>query len=224
MRTAFHHQLDALSHSIADICERSGTAMARATEALLSADIVLAETVISAHRDFITRSNQAETAAYNLLLLQAPVASDLRAVLSSLKNAADVYRMAALALHVADTVRLRHPCPAIPDDIKPHFAEMGRIAVDLSRSATEVVLSGNADHAAKLAYDDDAMDELHRLAFTIVMDRQWSHTVTTAVDVTLLSRYYERFADHAVTVGQRVIFQATGSQVAVPRVGRNQSA
>lgn len=101
---------------------------------------------------------------------------------------------------------------------------MGRIAVDLSRSATEVVLSVNADHAAKLAYDDDAMDELHRLAFTIVMDRQWSHTVTTAVDVTLLSRYYERFADHAVTVGQRVIFQATGSQVAVPRVGRNQSA
>ncbi|OBA59080.1 phosphate transport system regulatory protein PhoU [Mycobacterium sp. 1100029.7] len=214
MRTAFRHQLDALSQSIADMCARSGDTMARATDSLLHADIVAAETVISGHQDFVHRANRAETAAYNLLLLQAPVATDLRAVLGSLKNVADVYRMAALALHVADTVRLRHPRPAIPDDIKSCFAEMGRIAVDLSRSATDVVLSGNADQAAELAYDDDAMDELHRLVFSIVMDRRWSHTVTTAVDVTLLSRYYERFADHAVTVGQRVIFQAKGSHIA----------
>ncbi len=175
MRTAFHHQLDALSQSIADMCDRSGTAMAQATEALLGSDIVLAETVISAHHGFIVQVNHAETTAYNLLLLQAPVASDLRAVLASLKNVADVYRMAALALQVADTVRLRHPSPTILDDIVPHFAKMGRIAVDLSRDATEVVLSGT-DHAVRIAYDD-AMDELHWLVFAIVMDRQWSHTV-----------------------------------------------
>jgi phosphate transport system protein len=98
---------------------------------------------------------------------------------------------------------------------------MGRIAVHLSRTATNVVLSGDPDQAAKLAYDDDAMDELHRLLFSILMDRQWSHTVATAVDVTLLSRYYERFADHAVTVGQRVIFQATGTHVAQHQVEQN---
>jgi phosphate transport system protein len=211
MRTAFHHQLDALSQSIAQMCTLSGDAMACATEALLGADIVAAEAVISGHQDFVDRANRAEHAAYNLLLLQAPVATDLRAVLGGLKNVADVSRMAALALHVADTVRLRHPSPTIPDDIKACFAQMGCIAVALSRSATDVVLSGNVHQAAELAYDDDAMDELHRLVFSIVMDRQWSHTVTTAVDVTLLSRYYERFADHAVTIGQRVIFQANGS-------------
>lgn len=119
--------------------------------------------------------------------------------------------MAALALHVADTARLRHPASALPDDVKPYFVEMGRIAVDLSRSATKVVLSGNPEQAAELADDDDAMDELHRLVFTILMDRQWSHTVAAAVDVTLLSRYYVRFTDHAVMVGRRVIFQANGS-------------
>jgi phosphate transport system protein len=214
MRTAFHHQLDALSQSIADMCELSGSAMAQATEALLGADIVLAEAVISDHPPFMARATQIENDAYNLLLLQAPVATDLRAVLGSLQNVSDVYRMAALALHVADTVRLRHPSSAIPDDIRSHFAEMGRIAVDLSRAATQAVLSGNAEQAAELAHDDDVMDELHRLVFTILMDQRWSHSVTAAVDVTLLSRYYERFADHAVTVGQRVIFQATGSQPA----------
>ncbi|WP_025735245.1 phosphate signaling complex PhoU family protein [Mycobacterium genavense] len=209
MRTAFHHQLDALSQHIADMCDLSGTAMARATEALLGADLVRAETVISAHPDFVARVSQTETGAYNLLL-QAPVATDLRAILGSLQNVADIYRMAALALHAADTARLRHPASALPDDVKPYFVEMGRIAVDLSRSATKVVLSGNPEQAAELA-DDDAMDELHRLVFTILMDRQWSHTVAAAVDVTLLSRYYERFADHAVMVGRRVIFQANGS-------------
>src|ERR1700733_7452934 len=223
MRTAFHRQLDALTQSIADMCDLSGTAMAQATEALLNTDIVGAEAVISAHPDFMIRATQAENDAYSLLLLQAPVAPDLREVLGSLQNVADVYRMAALALHVADTVRRRHPSPAIPADINGYFAEMGRIAVDLSRTATDVVLSGNPDHAAKLAHDDDAMGELHRLLFSLLMG-QWSHTVATAVDVTLLSRYFERFADHAVTVGQRVIFQATGTHVAQHQVEQHPTA
>ena len=87
---------------------------------------------------------------------------------------------------------------------------MGRIAVNLGQNAKDVVLSGDPEKAAKLADDDDAMDELHRHIFTVVMDRQWPYPVATAVDVTLLSRYYERFADHAVEIGRRVIFQATG--------------
>jgi phosphate transport system protein len=90
---------------------------------------------------------------------------------------------------------------------------MGRIAVNIGYDAKDVVLLGDPDKAAKLADDDDAMDELHRQLFTIVLDSQWPHPVATAVDVTLLSRYYERFADHAVTVGRRVIFQATGSPI-----------
>ena len=67
--------------------------------------------------------------------------------------------------------------------------------------------SGQLDH------DDDAMDEIHGHLFTILLDPQWPHPAATAVDVTLLSRYYERFADHAVTIGRRVIFQATGAPI-----------
>jgi phosphate transport system protein len=213
MRTAFHEQLDALTRSIGDMCGLAGTTMQHATQALVDADIVLAETVIRDHQNLVIQATEAESDAFTLLALQAPVATDLRAVFSSLQNVADVDRMGALALHVAKTARRRHPSHAIPDDVKAYFAEMGRIAVNIGHDAKDVVLSGNPDKAAQLADDDDAMDELHRQLFTIVLDRQWPHPVATAVDVTLLSRYYERFADHAVTVGRRVIFQATGSPI-----------
>jgi len=46
----------------------------------------------------------------------------------------------------------------------------------------------------------------------VLMDKEWEHGVAAAVDVTLLGRFYERFADHAVEIGRRVIFQATGQQ------------
>lgn len=64
--------------------------------------------------------------------------------------------------------------------------------------------------ALRLQEDDDAMDDLHRHLFTVLMDREWQHGVAAAVDVTLLGRYYERFADHAVLIGRRVVFTATG--------------
>jgi phosphate transport system protein len=213
MRTAFHEQLDALTRSIGDMCGLAGTTMQHATQSLVAADIVFVDIVIRAHQNLVIQATEAESDAFTLLALQAPVATDLRAVFSSLQNVADVDRMGALALHVAKTARRRHPSHAIPDDVKDYFAEMGRIAVNIGHDAKDVVLSGNPDKAAQLADDDDAMDELHRQLFTIVLDSQWPHPVATAVDVTLLSRYYERFADHAVTVGRRVIFQATGSPI-----------
>ncbi len=209
MRTAFHHQLDALTRSIAEMCGLAGNAMQQATQALLEGDIALAETVIG-DRSLANQAAQTESSAVTLLALQAPVAADLRAVVTSLQNVADVDRMHALALHVAKTARRRHPARAIPDDISDCFAQMGRIAVNIGQHSQDVVLSGDPDKAARLAGEDDAMDELHRHLFTVVMDHRWSHPVATAVDVTLLSRYYERFADHAVEIGRRVIFQATG--------------
>jgi phosphate transport system protein len=210
MRTAFHQQLDALTRSIGHLCGLAGSAMQQATRALLEADIVMAEIVISDHDKRAARAAETEAAAFTLLALQAPVASDLRAVVSSIKNVGDVDRMHALALHVAKTARRRHPAHAVPDDITDYFAHMGRIAVDIGINTKDIVLTGDTDNAAKLAGDDDAMDDLHRQLFSVVMENEWPYSVATAVDVTLLSRYYERFADHAVEIGRRVIFQTTG--------------
>jgi phosphate transport system protein len=87
---------------------------------------------------------------------------------------------------------------------------MGRIAVELGNSAREVLLSRDPDQARLIREEDDAMDDLHRHLFSVMMDREWKHGVAAAVDVTLLGRFYERFADHAVEISRRVIFQVTG--------------
>src|ERR1700757_3167731 len=210
MRTAYHEKLDALTGQLGDMCGMAGVAMERATQALLQADLVLAEQVITDHEQISTLSARAEEAAFVLLALQAPVAGDLRAIVSSIQIVADVDRMGALSFYVAKIARRRHPQHALPEEVNGFFAEMGRVAVELGNAAQEVVVSGDPEKAARLREEDDAMDDLHRHLFIVLMDRDWKHGVAAAVDVTLLGRFYERFADHAVEIGRRVIFQATG--------------
>lgn len=210
MRTAYHEQLDALNNQLAEMCRLAGIAMERATQALLQADLVLAEQVIGDHEKIMASSARAEEAAFVLLALQAPVAGDLRAIVGSIQIVADVERMGALALHVAKIARRRHPQHALPEEVNGYFAEMGRVAVDLANSAHDVLLSRDPDQARQIRQDDDAMDDLHRHLFSVMMDREWKHGVAAAVDVTLLGRFYERFADHAVEISRRVIFQVTG--------------
>ena len=210
MRTAYHEQLAALSDQLGEMCGLAGAAMERATQALLQADLVLAEQVITDHEQITAMSVRAEEAAFVLLALQAPVAGDLRAIVSSIQIVADVDRMGALALHVAKIARRRHPQHTLPEEVNGYFAEMGRVAVELGDSAQDVLITRDPEKAARIREEDDAMDDLHRHLFTVLMDKEWKHGVTAAVDVTLLSRFYERFADHAVEVARRVIFQVTG--------------
>jgi phosphate transport system protein len=210
MRTAYHEQLDALTAQLGEMCGMAGVAMERATQALLQADLVLSEQVITDHEQISMMSARAEESAFVLLALQAPVAGDLRAIVGSIQIVADVDRMGALALHVAKIARRRHPQHALPEEVNGYFAEMGRVAVELGNAAQEVVVSRDPEKAARLREEDDAMDDLHRHLFTVLMDRDWRHGVSAAVDVTLLGRFYERFADHAVEIGRRVIFQVTG--------------
>lgn len=192
------------------MCRLAGIAMELATQALLQADLALAEDVIDRHDHLVQLRKQAEDAAFKLLALQAPVAGELRAVIGSMQSAADVERMGGLAVHVAKIARRRHPESAVPEEVAAYFAEMGRIAVDLSDSARDVIRSRDPERAHEIERDDDDMDQLHRHLFTLLMEKDWHHGVASAVDITLLGRFYERFADHAVGIGRRVIFEATG--------------
>lgn len=211
VRTAFHEQLDALIESLSRMCALAGVAMERATHALLQADLVVAEQVITDNDELVRMRKRAEDAALVLLARQAPVAGDLRLVVGSLQNFADAERMGGLALHVAKIARRRHPLHALPEEVNGYFAEMGRVAVHLGNSAKDVVRTRDPELAAQISRDDDAMDALHTHLFTVLMDKQWPHGVAAAVDVTLLGRFYERFADHAVQIGRRVVFEATGT-------------
>jgi phosphate transport system protein len=210
MRNAYIEQMAELNDVLGQMCALAGIAMERSTRALLQADLAVAESVIGEHEQLTHLSTQAEERAFALLALQAPVAGDLRSIVSGFQIVADIDRMGALALHVAKVARRRHPAKALPEEVNGYFAEMGRLAITMATNAREVLTSQNPEDALKLQDDDDAMDDLHRHLFTVLMDREWSHGVAAAVDVTLLGRYYERFSDHAVLIGRRVVFQATG--------------
>ena len=211
MRVAYNEQMTELADLLGEMAALAGSAMERATQSLLQADLRIAEQVIGDHEKITDLSAQAEERSFALLALQAPVAGDLRSVVSGIQIVADIDRMGALALHVAKIARRRHPQHALPEEVNGYFAEMGRIAVALGSSAREVLETRDPERAAKLREEDEAMDDLHRHLFSVLMDKEWKHGVAAAVDVTLLGRFYERFADHAVEVGRRVIFLVTGS-------------
>ncbi|GAB2996337.1 phosphate signaling complex protein PhoU [Saccharothrix stipae] len=210
MREAYHDQLGQLADQLADMCGMAGDAMERATASLLQADLALAEQVIGDDSKIDDVRADIEEQAYALLALQAPVATDLRIVLAVIHAAESVERMGDLALHVAKAARRRHPNPVLPDTVRPYFAEMGRIAVELAREATDIIRTQDVARARSLEDADDAMDDLHRHLFTVIMDKDWGHGVPSAVDTTLLGRFYERFADHAVSVAKRTVFVVTG--------------
>jgi phosphate transport system protein len=210
MRTAYRDDLAALRRQLADMCGLAAAAMDLASQALLQADLELAEQVIADHGYIADKWRATEERAVRLLALQQPVAGDLRKVVCALHVGADIERMGALAVHVANIARLRHPDHAVPDEVRGLFAEMADVAVQLASTAREILLSPDAEKAAQLREKDDVVDTGHRQLFTVLIDRKWRNGVCSAVDVALLGRFYERFADHAVEIGRRVIFEATG--------------
>ena len=210
MREAYHFQLKQLGEQQAAMCEMAGTAMRHATRALLEADLALAEQVISDEAQLVDLRTATDGRASAVLALQDPVAGELRTVVSAIQASADIERMGGLAVHVAKAARRRHPQPVLPERVRPYFAEMGTVAVQLATDAAQVVRCRDVDRAAKLEHDDDAMDDLHGHLFTVLMAREWPYGVAAAVDVALLGRFYERFADHAVALARQVVFIVTG--------------
>ncbi len=210
MREAYHVELEQLADHLAAMSLQVADAMERATQALLDVDLSLAEQVISDDAKVDDARAQCEEQAYALLALQAPVATDLRTVLATIHAAESLERMGDLALHVAKAARRRHPEAVLPDSVKADFTEMGRVAVGLARSVEQVIKTRDVQAAKDLESDDDQVDDIHRHLFTVLMDREWPYGVAAAVDVTLLGRFYERYADHAVSVAKRMIFVVTG--------------
>jgi phosphate transport system protein len=210
MREAYHVELEQLADHLAAMSVQVAEAMELATQALLEVDLSLAEQVISDDAKVDDARAQCEEQAYALLALQAPVATDLRTVLAAIHAAESLERMGDLALHVAKAARRRHPEPVLPESVRPDFAEMGRVAVSLARSVEQVIKTKDVEAAKTLESDDDQVDDIHRHLFTVLMDREWPYGVAAAVDVTLLGRFYERYADHAVSVAKRMIFVVTG--------------
>jgi phosphate transport system protein len=212
MREQFHEELEAISDVLVEMTRLVGSAVDRATTALLDADLALAETVIGADEAVDALQVQLEERSLALLARQAPVATDLRVVVTGLRMSADLERMGDLARHVAKLARMRYPESAIPAELRATILQMGQVAERIVAKTGSVIASRDLTVAGELETDDDVMDALHRDLFTVLLDDEWKHGIETSVDVTLCGRYYERFADHAVSVAQRVTFLVTGER------------
>src|SRR3954447_2738629 len=144
VRDAYQDQLDRLAAGLADMCNLVADALDRATRALLRADLQLAEQVIADDTRIDDLRTAAEEQAFSLLVLQAPVATDLRIVVSGLHAAGDIERMGDLAAHIAEAARRRHSELVMPAEVAPYFAEMGRVGSALARMAGEVIRTQDA--------------------------------------------------------------------------------
>ncbi len=210
MRQVFTHELEQVASDLVELAHLVGSAIRRSTSALLDADVQLAEQVIQADQEIDERRNALDLKAIDLLARQAPVASDLRTVVTSMRMSSDLERMGDLARHVAKVTRLRYPESAVPDELRASFLQMGHVAERIVARVAEIIISLDLDEARDIEEIDDELDELHRSMFARLSDGSWEHGSSAAVDIALLSRYYERFGDHAVTVARRVRFLVTG--------------
>jgi phosphate transport system protein len=212
MREQFEGELKDITDQLVEMTRMTGSAVSRATTSLLDADLGLAEGVIAADPQIDQRAAALEEQVQVLLIRQQPVATDLRVLLTALRMSNELERMGDLAMHLAKLARLRYPNSAIPPELRGTIVAMGQIAEVIVAKAGSVIAGRNVEMATELETDDDVMDGLHRSLFTALLSPEWTYGVEAAVDVTLCSRYFERFADHAVSVARRVVFLVTGER------------
>jgi phosphate transport system protein len=216
VRETFHGELDQIGRTLVDMGDAVAVAMRDATSALLGADLPLAEKVISEDAEVDRLRDDLQARAFDILARQQPVAVDLRTVITSLKAVADLERMGDLALHIAKVARMRYPASAVPDDVRGTIEEMGEVALSIVEKTRQVLEGQDISLAEQLEREDDAMDALHRRLFAHLLSGQWAHGMEPAIDITLIGRYYERYADHAVSVARQVIFLVTGEPAPLP--------
>jgi phosphate transport system protein len=212
MREAFHDQLDGIFADLSDICGMVEVAVREATKALMTGDVHTADQVISGDQAIDDARERVDDTSFQLLSLQQPVAGDLRMIVSALRMVSELERMGDLSVHVAKIARLRVPQVAVPEELRPTMGRMAEVAEDMVRRVRGIIVDRDVEAAIELGRDDEVMDQLRRRSFTELLSTDWKHGVEAAVDIALLGRYYERIADHSVSVANRVVFVVTGER------------
>jgi phosphate transport system protein len=210
MRETFHNELIEQRALLGEMCRLAASAMRLATEALLSADREKAGEVRTADATLDKMRDQCEERAQQMLALQAPVAGDLRIVLASIYCAEKVERMGDLAEHVASTTCREHPEEIVPPELRDTFHDLGEITTAMAEQLMGQVAQPRPGAFAELNEIDHQVDALHAAVLREITAPTWQHGVRTATCLALLARFYERFADQAVSVAKRVEFVSTG--------------
>jgi phosphate transport system protein len=216
VRETFHAELAELRKLLAGMCERAATAMREASEALLSADLDAAERVLAADAELDSMRDECEERAQQMLALQAPVATDLRIVLSAIYCAEKIERMGDLAEHIANTTCRVHPDHVVPDELRGVFTRLGTVTAAMADQLLTHVAAPREGAFAELDATDHEVDDLHAEVLRAITAKAWPHGVPTATTLALVARFHERYADQAVSAAKRIEFVRTGHTPAHP--------
>ena len=209
LRRSFHEQLDAIRDAVSAMTAVVEDGLDRVTEALLSGDGETAGRIVAddAPLDDIYATTEAEI--HDLIARQAPVARDLRFVLAALRIAQEVERCGDLVASIARRAG-RLDQDVLTPEIRAIVYEMGAEARGMFRTAATAFGELDESAAARLGEWDDVMDELHRRMLVAVFALR-DVSLESAVELGLIARFYERIADHAVVIAERVCFAASGA-------------
>jgi phosphate transport system protein len=210
MRIAYGEQLAAIEDALLSMTRLVQQSVDQATHALLEADMEAADAVVTGDLVIDQVRDTIEDQVYELLALQQPVAGDLRMLLATARMIADLERMGDLAVHVAKVAKMRYPAVAIPDEMLPTMQRASEVAIAMVGELTKIIGERDLSAVAAIEARDEEMDQLRRQEFRIILSDSWSHGVEPAIDLALLGRYYERIADHAVTLARRIVYLVTG--------------
>jgi phosphate transport system protein len=210
MREVFQQQLHEVQDRLVEIAGDATKIMKNASDSFNNSDVVLADQAIASAELVNEKALALDELVIRILAKQSPVARDLRILVSALRISASLERMAALAGHIAQIARYRYPGSAIPEVLKGTFAEMGALDYELGKKVVKLLKNTDVDLARSIQAEDARVDELHRHVFDTVLDDNWKENAMFTVDVTLASRYHERFADHVVDISAKVSYLTTG--------------
>ena len=210
MRQVFQNELHEVQDRLVEISDSVATIMEKASGAFLGGDVAKADEAIALSETNEEKALALDELVIKILARQSPVARDLRILVSALRISASLERMGALAGHIASIARYRYPGSAVPASLLATFEEMGALDIKLANKVTEVLRNTDVDQARAIQAEDERVDELHRHVFDVVLADDWKENAMFTVDVTLASRYFERFADHVVDISSKVSYLTTG--------------
>lgn len=210
MRNVFQQELTEVQSRLVTLANEAKTIMEKASKAFLDSDVAMADEALALTDANESRALDLDELVIKVLATQSPVARDLRILVSALRMSASLERMGSLASHIAAIARYRYPGSAVPESLRPVFEEMSRIDIELAGKAANLLENTDLDLAREIQARDEAVDVLHRRVFDVVLAPDWSENAMFTVDVTLASRYFERFADHVVDISSKVSFLQTG--------------
>ena len=211
MREVFQTELKEVQHRLVEMAGEVTRIMEQASSAFTKSDVTMADQALASADAVHEKALQLDELAIRILARQSPVSRDLRILVSALRISASLERMGALAGHIAQIARFRFPGSAIPASLLPTFEEMGKLDIQLGKKVQQLLENTDVDLAKAIQAEDERVDELHRHIFDVVLGDDWKENAMYTVDVTLASRYHERFADHVVDISSKVSYLTTGA-------------